>query len=84
MSKSGLILTFFPPVLRPESEKRDIKGSRGEDVFDVKKEGEVFSGLTTKKHFFCESGCWLARSLFLLFTLHGSEDVKIDLCSQRV
>ena len=58
-------------------------GWRGEDLFDVKKEGEVFAKLTTKKHF-CGNGCWLTRSFFLPFTLHGSEDSKTDSCSQRV
>lgn len=64
-------------------ETSKAKVGEGEGLFDVKKEGEVFAGLTTKKHF-CENGCWLTRSLFLPFTLHGSEDLKTDSCSQRV
>lgn len=58
-------------------------GWGGKDLFDVIEEGEVCAKLTTKKHF-CENGCWLTRSLFLPFTLHGSEDLKTDSCSQRV
>lgn len=60
-------------------------GWGGEDLFDVKRERKDFLRLTTKKGFFCGHGCRRStRSSFLPFTLYGSEDLKIDFCSQRV
>lgn len=86
ITKSGLILTFFSTGAKTGSEKRDIKGKgglAGGPAWCEKRGGEAFTGVTTKKHF-CENGCWITGSLFLPFTLHGSQDSKTDSCSQRV